>query len=82
MDDTLPLNYGFGGSNQRKLMIATIENLLKKNLPKDRNDVSALIMYQTGLTEEKVREYIRLFFRLGKIGKDKEDDRILTWLKD
>ena len=74
-----PLNSGFGGSNQRKLMIANIENILKESLPKDRNDILADIMYRTGLTEEKVKDYVRLFFRLGKIKKDEDDERILIW---
>jgi len=74
-----PLNSGFGGSNQRKLMIANIENILKETLPKDKNDVLADIMYRTGLTEDKVKDYVRLFFRLNKISKDKDDDRIIVW---
>lgn len=81
MSNDLLTNSGFGGSNQRKLMIARIEGLLKDNLPSDRNDISALIMYETGLTEIKVRDYIRLFFRLGKIEKKEEDDRILLWVE-
>lgn len=79
MVDDLPVSSGFGGSNQRKLMIARIENILKDNLPSDRNDITAIVMYETGLTEEKVREYIRLFFRLGKIKKDEDDERKLLW---
>ena len=34
MGEDLQPNSGFGGSNQRKLMIATIENILKEELPK------------------------------------------------
>lgn len=73
---------GFGGSNQRKLMILRIENVLKENLPKDMNEITASIMYQTGLTEVKVQEYVRLFFRLGKIARDKKNDRVLIWQKE
>lgn len=70
---------GFGGSNQRKLMISNIEGILKKALPKDRDLVVADVMYATGLTEGKVREYIRLFFRLGKLAKKEDDDKVLVW---
>lgn len=70
---------GFGGSNQRKLLIDQIENVLKKSLPKDRDDMTAEIMYQTGLTENKVREYVKLFFRMKKICRSEEDERVLVW---
>lgn len=79
MSNGLLENTGFGGTNQRKLMIARIENLLKEKLPKNRNDVLAMIMYDTGLTEEKAKDYVRLFFRIGKIDKDNKDERILVW---
>lgn len=79
MTDDLGRSSGFGGSNQRKLMIIRIENILKTSLPKDMDDMTAEIMYQSGLTEDKVREYVRLFFRLGKIAKDKENERVLIW---
>jgi len=81
MGEDLQANSGFGGSNQRKLMIGTIENILKEELPKNRDDVTATIMYKTGLTELKVRDYVRLFFRLGLITKDEDDDRVLVWVK-
>jgi len=70
---------GFGGSNQRKLMIANIEGILKESLPSNRDDVVAIVMYKTGLTEKKVREYIRLFFKLNKLKKKEDDDKVLVW---
>lgn len=78
-EELIPPGSGFGGSNQRKLMIATIENILKTNLPMEKNKITAKIMYSTGLTEMKVRDYIKLFYRVGKIRKDEEDEDILTW---
>lgn len=82
MKSDLTGSSGFGGSNQRRLMIIRIENILKKNLPKDMDDITATIMYQSGLTEVKVREYVRLFFRLGKIAKDKDNERVLVWQRE
>lgn len=73
------VSVGFGGSNIRLLMIKRIEEILKETLPLNRNDALAKIMYETGLTEEKTKDYIRLFFRIGKINKDENDERILIW---
>lgn len=79
MSDDSISNAGFGGSNQRLLMIKKIEGILKEILPRNRNDVLSHIMYETGLTEEKTKDYIRLFFRIDKIKKDEKDERILVW---
>ena len=73
---------GFGGSNQRKLMIRNIEGILKELLPKDRDLAVADVMYKTGLTEVKVREYLRLFFRIGKLEKKGDDDKVLIWCSE
>jgi hypothetical protein len=81
MDEELNAGSGFGGSNQRKLMIGRIVKILKDNLPKDRDKMVSKIEFETGLTKNKVREYVKLIKDNDYIKTDPEDERIIIWAK-
>ncbi len=81
MEDVLNPGSGFGGSNQRKLMIGRIVRILESRLPMNRDKMVSIIEFETGLTKLKVREYVKLIKDNDFITVDKEDERILVWLK-
>lgn len=51
----------------RKLIFKMIEEILKDKLPCGRVLILNNIMYETGLSEKKTREYLNILLELGKI---------------
>jgi len=66
-------------NEQRKLTILEIENILRKNLPMERDKLVALIMYKMGFRKQLAKEYLKVIFDLDIIGYDK--DMLLIWKK-
>ena len=81
MSDDENAGSGFGGSNQRKLMIGRIVRILESRLPMNREKIVSIIAFETGLTKDKVKEYVKLIFDNDLIVKDDKDDRVLVWVK-
>lgn len=68
-------------NEQRILRIKSIEELLKKRLPMDRDKTISLIMYEIGVTKEKAREYVKVIFDMERIDYNKETT-MLQWKKE
>lgn len=64
-------------NDQRILTQKRIEEILKKELPLERDKAVSLIMYELGLTQQKAREYLKVLFDMNIVTYDKE--RLLIW---
>lgn len=65
----------FAMAHQRKLLIQKIVAMIDEHLPMEREEFLAKVEYETGLTEKKAQEYLRLLFKMKKfkiIEKDTE----------
>jgi hypothetical protein len=67
----------FGMVTQRKLMMESVKELLIKHCPMDKDKIASIIVYETGLTKDKTREYIKIFFDMGMIVTNDKGD--LEW---
>lgn len=68
----------FGMVEQRKLMINCIKELLIKHCPIDKDKFVAIIMYETGLTKNKSREYVKIFKDMDMLKIDENGE--ILWI--
>lgn len=67
----------FGMVEQRKLMINSIKQIIISKSPIDKDKLVALVMFETGLTKNKSREYIKIFKDMDMI--ELSDEGVITW---
>jgi hypothetical protein len=69
----------FGMVEQRKLMIQKVAQMIKDKLPMEREEFLGIVMFETGLTEKKTKEYLKLLFKMKKFTiKEGDGETILN----
>jgi hypothetical protein len=63
--------------NQRKLKVLEIENIMKNILPKNKDELVALISFQTGISLAKIKEILQILY-INKVIKYDEDG-LIAW---
>ena len=64
-------------NDQRILMQTRIGDILKKILPMEKDKAVSRIMFEMGMTKDKAREYMKVFFDIGFISYDKKG--LIEW---
>lgn len=64
-------------NEQKILMTKRVEQILKDNLPMDRDKAVSLIIYEMGFKRGSAKEYLKVLFDIGKIIYD--EDGLLAW---
>lgn len=77
-DDTNSAISKMGWVGQRKLLILSCENVIKKHVPCKTSKLIAEIEYETGLSNKKVKEMFNMFVKRGTVLITKDQDVILN----